>query len=77
MGWRDEWPSLPDGSQYDGKQLGTLVREGKNPFQGVWDINLLIQEIEEHINTQVVDIPVIYKGSNNYVSPLVSPKDKT
>ncbi|OQD72824.1 hypothetical protein PENDEC_c019G05696 [Penicillium decumbens] len=66
MGWRDDWPSLPDGSQYDGKQLGALVRDGKSHFQGVWDVNLLIQEIEEHTNTQVVDIPVVDKGSNNY-----------
>lgn len=35
-----------------------------------------IREIEEHTNTQVADIPVVYKGSNNYVSPLVFPKEQ-
>lgn len=77
MGSRDDWPSMLDGSQYDGKQLLTLVRDGKSPFQGLWDVNLLIHEIEEHTNTQVVDIPVVDKGSNNYVSPpLYFPKNK-
>lgn len=64
----DEWPEMPDGNEYDGKQLLTLVRIGKSPFYGLWDVNLLIQEIEENLNTQVIDIPVISKGSNNYVS---------
>lgn len=68
MGWRDEWPSGPDGSQYDGKQLMSLVHNNQNPFHGVWDVKLLVQEIEEKLNTQVTDIPIINKGSNNYVS---------
>jgi len=77
MGWRDDWPSMPDGSKDDGKQLGTLVRSGNSPFQGVWDVNLLIQEIEEHTHTQVTDIPVVDKGSNNHVSPCLSfPKNR-
>ncbi|KAJ6013774.1 hypothetical protein N7540_008365 [Penicillium herquei] len=68
MGWRDDWPSMPDGSAYDGKQLVTLFREGKSPFRALWDVNLLIEEIEKHTGTQVVDIPVVDKGSNNYVT---------
>ncbi|KAJ5093225.1 hypothetical protein N7456_009086 [Penicillium angulare] len=66
LGWRDDWPSTPDGNQYDGKNLLTLVRDGKSPFQEIWDVNLLIQEIEEHTDTQVIDILVVDKGSNNY-----------
>lgn len=68
MGYRDEWPSMPDGNKYDGKQLLTLVSEGKSPFHGVWNVTLLVQEIEENLKAQVIDIPVINKGSNNYVS---------
>jgi hypothetical protein len=68
MGWRDEWPSGPDRKQYDGKQLMDLVRNDKSPFHPVWDVKLLIQEIEENLNTRVTDIPIIDKGSNNYVS---------
>lgn len=45
-----------------------MLREGHNPFEGQWDPRLLINEIEEHIGTQVVDIDPVVKGSNNYVS---------
>lgn len=72
MGWRDDWPSMPDDSEYDGKQLDTFVRSGNSPFQGVWDVNLLIQEIEEHTHTPVTDIPFVDKGANNYLSPSLS-----
>ncbi len=68
MGWRDEWPSRPDGNQYDGQQLMDLIRNDKNPFHGLWDVKLLIQEIEESLKTEVTDIPIVDKGSNNYVS---------
>ena len=53
---------------FDGKQLLTLVRSGNSPFHGVWDIDLLIQEIEENLGAEVIDIPVVFKGSNKYVS---------
>ncbi|RDW86613.1 uncharacterized protein DSM5745_03255 [Aspergillus mulundensis] len=66
MGWRDDWPSMPDGSEYNGMQLLPLVRAGKSPFQGVWDVNLPIREIEEHTNTKITDIATVRKGSNNY-----------
>lgn len=68
MSWRDDWPKMPDGSDFNGKDLLTLVRNGNSPFHGVWDVNLLIREIEEGIGAQVIDIPATYKGSNNYVS---------
>lgn len=63
----DPWPAMTDGSKYDGKNLLTLVREGKSPFQGAWDVNLLIREIEEKLNTKVVDMPMLYDGANYYV----------
>ncbi|KAI0436238.1 3-hydroxybutyryl-CoA dehydratase [Xylaria telfairii] len=66
MGWRDEWPSGPDGDPYDGLQLWDLVRDGRSPFKGVWDVNLLVREIEEKLDTRVTDIPTVSKGSNNY-----------
>lgn len=64
---QDDWPKMPNGEDYDGKQLLTLLRDGKSPFQGLWDVNLLIREVEESLDTQVIDIPMISKGSNNYV----------
>ena len=68
MYYSDEWPKMADGSDFDGKQLLSLVRSDNSPFQGLWDVNLLIREIEEKLDTQVIEIPVILKGSNNYVS---------
>ncbi|KAJ9197698.1 hypothetical protein DTO164E3_5552 [Paecilomyces variotii] len=66
MSFRDDWPKMPDNNDFDGKQLLALVRSGKSPFHGVWDVNLLIREVEENLGAKVIDIPVVYKGSNNY-----------
>lgn len=63
----DDWPTMPDGSDFDGKQLLTLVNTDSSPFR-TWDVRLLIREIEEKLDSQVTDIPAVYKGSNNYVS---------
>ncbi|KAF8804222.1 hypothetical protein BYT27DRAFT_7259404 [Phlegmacium glaucopus] len=52
MAFRDDWPNMQDGIDFDGKQLLTLVRSGNSPFHGVWDVNLLIREIEENLGTQ-------------------------
>lgn len=69
MSFHDDWPKMPpDDSDFDGKQLFTLVRSGHSPFHGVWDVNLLIREVEENLDAEVIDIPAISKGSNNYVS---------
>lgn len=68
MSFRDDWPKMPDGTDFDGQQLLALARSGKSPFHGVWDVNLLIQEIEENLGAKVIDIPTISNGSNNYVS---------
>ncbi|PUU81669.1 hypothetical protein B9Z19DRAFT_1113281 [Tuber borchii] len=57
---------MPDGNDFDGKHLLSLVRSGSSPFEGLWDVNLLIQEIEANLDTQVIEIPDISTGSNNY-----------
>lgn len=44
-----------------------MIRDGNSPFDGVWDVRLLIQEIEEKLNAKVIDIPVVDKSSNSYV----------
>ena len=72
MPWRDEWPLLPNGNQYDGKHLLDLVRSGNSPFSGVLDVRLLLDEIEKALNTKITDIPTIDKGSNNYVCPYIA-----
>lgn len=67
MSFRDDWPKAPDdNSDFDGKKLLDLVSNGNSPFQGVWDVNLLIREVEENLGAKVVDIPDVFKGSNNY-----------
>lgn len=35
------------------QHLLALVRAGKSPFHDEWDVNLLIQEIEENLCAQV------------------------
>ncbi|KAK2612300.1 hypothetical protein QQS21_001726 [Conoideocrella luteorostrata] len=66
MGWRDDWPSMPDGTEYDGKQLGILARTGNSPFRAVWDVDMLIREIQDNTQFKVADISSVDKGSNNY-----------
>ena len=58
---------MADGSDYDGRNLLPLTRDGHSPFADRWDVNLLIREIEDELGTQVVDIPTVSMGSNNYV----------
>ncbi|KAI0548279.1 hypothetical protein F4679DRAFT_324982 [Xylaria curta] len=48
------------------QQLFSLVRNGDSPFEGDWDVNLLIREIEENLGAVVTDIPFVYNGSNDY-----------
>ena len=64
----DDWPKMLDDSDFDGKHLLALVRESKSPFHGVWDVNLLVREVEENLGAKVIDIPDVFHGSNNYVS---------
>ena len=70
MNATDDWPRMPDGSDFDGKELLTLLRSGNSPFRHDWDVNLLIREIEDNLHTHVIVIPLVSKGSNNYVSGL-------
>lgn len=68
MSWRDDWPSGPDGSPYDGKKLMELVFSNQSPPRGLWNVRQLLQEIEENLNIKVIDIPIVNRGSNKYVS---------
>lgn len=72
MSFRDDWPTNGDGTEYDGKNLLDLVRKDQSPFRGVWDVNQLIAEVEEKLNSKVLDILNVHKGSNNYVSILTT-----
>lgn len=64
----DEWPETSDGSPWDGKNLLQLLHDGNSPFRKIWDVKLLLREVETITESQVVDIPEVFTGSNNYVS---------
>lgn len=49
---------------YADMNLLQLTLTGKSPFGGLWDVRLLIQEIEENLDIRVTDITFIDKGSN-------------
>lgn len=68
MHFRDTWPQMADGRDFDGYNLLNLLHGGHSPFHDTWDVKLLIQEIEDKLSAQVVDIPHVSSGSNNYVS---------
>ena len=68
MSFRDSWPVMADGCDFNGRNLLRLIREGHSPFAKRWDVLLLIRDIENKLATQVVDIPNVTLGSNNYVS---------
>ncbi|KAG6878964.1 hypothetical protein C0992_006258 [Termitomyces sp. T32_za158] len=60
---RDDW--VTDDTDFDGKDVLALVRSGNSPFS--WDIDLLIQEIENNLEARVIDIPYVSEGANYYV----------
>ena len=64
---RDDSPKLPDGSEFDGTNLLQLLRSSQSPFEREWDVNLLIEEVEDKPQAQVIDIPFANMGSNHYV----------
>ena len=70
MSLQDEWPSFSNVFPYDGTKLLKLVQEGRSPFSGQWSVEQLIQEVEEHVGVTIVDIPLVSKGSNNFVGLL-------
>ena len=70
MSFRDDWPTMPDDRDFDGTGLFALVCSGKSSFHGVWEVSQLIREMEEALGAEVTDIPVVNKGSNNYVRSL-------
>lgn len=68
----ERWPQMPDGYPWDGRDLMSLNRSGACPFKNRFDVNLLIQEVEDIVHAQVVDIPRVYGGTHNYVNTKTS-----
>lgn len=68
----DHWPQMSDGSQWDGRNLLDLFGRGQSPFGPVWDVSLLLQEVEDKAGATVVGVPRVHTGANNYVRILRS-----
>lgn len=66
MYYGDDWPKMADGSDFDGQYLFRLLKEGQSPFRAAWDVNLLLEEIEQNLNAKVTGIPLVSKGANQY-----------
>ena len=64
----DQWPKMPDGSDWDGFNLVTLLDRDESPFKGAWDVQSFILEVEQSLNARVADIPSVSAGANHYVS---------
>ncbi|KAJ3457056.1 hypothetical protein MRS44_014197 [Fusarium solani] len=62
----DEWPQMLDGSQWDGLNLLDLLSRGQSPFGPILDANLLLQEVKDKLSAEVIDIPRVHTGANNY-----------
>lgn len=54
----DDWPLVPDGSEWDGKNLLDFVRKNISPFGKIWDVSLLLREVESKLHAEVVDASV-------------------
>lgn len=62
MSWWDDWPA-----DFDGTGLfQSLEREDPPIFR--FDVRNILEEVEEHLGSKVVDIPKVGKGSNYFVS---------
>lgn len=62
----EPWPRMPDGRKWDGKGLLGLVRDGRSPFGNVWDVKLLLREVEDHAHGTIIDTPKVHSGANHY-----------
>ncbi|KAG6362093.1 hypothetical protein INS49_010322 [Diaporthe citri] len=62
----DDRPLMPHGTEWNGKDLLGLVRDDSSPFANIWDVRILLEEVETQVQAQVVDIPEVHAGANNY-----------
>lgn len=68
----DDWPLMPDGTDWNGKDLLELIRDGSSPFGNVWDVRILLEEVETQVQARVVGIPRVHAGANNYVRTVLA-----
>ncbi|RSL51519.1 hypothetical protein CEP54_011390 [Fusarium duplospermum] len=64
--FEDDYPQAPDGSEWNGLNLLDLLKRNQSPFNPIWDVNLLLQEVEEKLGAKVTDVPRVYTRVENY-----------
>ncbi|OAQ89478.1 hypothetical protein VFPFJ_05889 [Purpureocillium lilacinum] len=66
----DPWPTSTDGTEWDGRGLLGLVQQGLdpfgNPFRGKLDTRALFVEIEQCLESTIVDIPLVSYGAHYF-----------
>ncbi|KAJ3979489.1 hypothetical protein F5890DRAFT_1636730 [Lentinula detonsa] len=65
---QDSWPrDASQHSEWDGKDIWTLNAKGLSPVRNHWNLQLLIDEVEQQLKTSVADIniPFVSNRSNN------------
>ncbi|PWI68147.1 hypothetical protein PCL_02548 [Purpureocillium lilacinum] len=66
----DPWPTSADGTEWDGRGLLGLVQQGLdpfgNPFRGKLDTRALFVEIEQCLESTIVDIPLVSYGAHYF-----------
>ena len=60
----DPWPQV-DGEDWNGKNLLSLLHAGQCPITA-FNVKILIEEIEDALRINIVDIPLVSSGANNY-----------
>lgn len=68
----DDWPLMPDGTEWNGKDLLGLSCDGSSPFGNIWDVRILLGEVEIQVQAREVDVPRVYAGANNYVRTVLT-----
>jgi len=67
----DPWPTSAAGTEWDGRGLLGLVQQGLdpfgNPFGGKLDTRALFVEIEQCLESTIVDIPLVSYGAHYFV----------
>lgn len=59
------WPTMPDGSEFDGRNLLQLHAKHENPF--AFNLQALLNEVEETLVLQIMDISMVGSGANRLV----------
>lgn len=63
----DPWPTLDDGTEWDGTGLLDLQQADQSPFDKSLDVLALLQEIQSSINVEITNVSIVAYGANHFV----------